>query len=68
MNNFTILQQVIQTIKMKKYAWATQMNTAEASNIVIKRNRNARKISFTEPEDLLHLSKVLRGIETFKAL
>lgn len=62
-------QQVIQTIKMKKQAWATQMMAAEAlstSNVVIKRNRNTRKVSFTDPEDLSHYAKVLSSIETMK--
>lgn len=54
---------------MKKQSWATQMMTADGlqtSNVVIKRNRNARKISFSDPDDIEHFSKVLGSLETLK--
>lgn len=60
---------MIQTIKMKKQAWATQMMAADGlqpSNVVIKRNRNARKVSFSDPDDLAHFSRVLSSIESMK--
>jgi hypothetical protein len=64
----TVFQQVIQAIKMKKYAWS-QMNGAETmqtSNVIIKRHRNTRKFSISDPDDVAHLSRVLRSIETLK--
>lgn len=55
---------------MKKYAWATQMNAAEAiqaSNVVIKRQRNARMIlNDPQPIDNIQLAWVLSSIETLK--
>jgi hypothetical protein len=52
---------------MKKAMWANQMNTESIQAVqVIKRQRNARKLSLSEPEDIEHLSRVLRSIETLK--
>ena len=49
----TYLQQVIQTIKMKKYSWATQMNS-DAANVIIKRSRTSRDASFYNPDDMIY--------------
>jgi hypothetical protein len=69
-----IFQQVIHTIKMKKYA---QMNlntlgsfdpsmVAAASPVVIKRHRNARKASFSDPEEFSKMTNILSKLETLK--
>jgi hypothetical protein len=56
---------------MKKYA---QMNAIEsgmaaaaASQVaVIKRHRNARRASFTDPDEFSHMTKILSNLDTLK--
>lgn len=45
----------------------TNMNGVESlSNVIIKRNKNARKLSFTDPQDVEHFTKILSSIETLR--
>lgn len=64
-----LVLQVIQTIKMKKMQWGTQMdpNGIQTANaVVIKRNRNARKVSLNDPNDVKKLTRILDSIENLK--
>ncbi|CAO1421630.1 unnamed protein product [Diamesa serratosioi] len=63
-----LVLQVINTIKSKHYSWNNQydMGAMQASNIVIKKYRNARKISFTDPKDVMELTKVLNAVENLQ--
>lgn len=61
------LQQVIHIIKMKKYGYQAAMNSIEVAS-VIKRHRNARKASFSEQDQVLHLAKVLESVDGLKVL
>lgn len=40
-----------------------QMQTA---SVVLKKYRNARKISFTDPKDVMELTKVLNAVENLQ--
>ena len=42
------------------------MGAMQASNVVIKKYRNARKISFTDPNDVKELTKVLNAVENLQ--
>ena len=56
LRRFFNLQQVIQAIKMKKYAYGTQMGSdgLQTANVVIKRQRSTRDVSdFIAPDDLI---------------
>lgn len=53
------LQQVIRTIKMKKYQYASQYNPDAMQNVVIKRARNTRDVNFIRPDDLLFTQNFL---------
>ncbi|CAO1421676.1 unnamed protein product [Diamesa tonsa] len=60
-----LVLQVINTIKSKHYSWNNQydMGAMQASNVVIKKYRNARKVSFTDPNDVMELTNVLNAVE-----
>lgn len=53
---------------MKKYAWAQQMNTmtVDPASVVLKRHRNARKASLSDPDELSRYANILSSIETLK--
>lgn len=66
---YFIFQQVIQTIKMKKYAYSQQQMNMMAVDpatgaIVVKRHRNAREA--LSDEDFGHYARILESIETLK--
>lgn len=50
---------------MKKYAYATQMNSVEIAS-VIKRQRNARKASLSDQSEVSNLARMLSSVESLK--
>lgn len=50
---------------MKKYAYAAQMNSVEVAS-VIKRHRNARKVSLSDHDEMSHVAKILSNLGNFK--
>lgn len=59
--NFLNFQQVIQAIKMKKYGYGNGVNVEnmQTSNVIIKRTRNARDVSYQHPNDFIFTPQFL---------